>query len=145
METEGTRSLPRNGSSLAVAVSVRCIQGFYGDGCNDPGQHDPGKTDNQSQNSRRNMFGREVAVTDGKACHEGKIKRFIDTPILDAPNCKAGCHHDRHDAGKDRPDHTKLLCERDEEQPSHLPGVRSAVWSLLFGTPQPHRTAGGKT
>src|SRR5437899_10084524 len=67
------------------------------------------------------MFGRKVAIADGKPCNEGEVEGLVDPPTLYAPDNKSGPNHDQKNPGQDWPYHTKLLDERREEQTPHLP------------------------
>jgi len=56
-----------------------------------------------------------------KAGHEGEVEGVPDAPILDSPDRKSQTGHQQEDTGDDRPNHSNLLDQGDEEQTPHLP------------------------
>ena len=80
------------------------------------GQYDTGKANHHREQSRHNMSGRQIAVTDGETGHKGKIKSLIYAPPLYMPDQKPRSDHCTKNTGEDRPDYAnkpKELCEED--------------------------------
>jgi hypothetical protein len=109
-----------------AAVSVRRLagrhlEGLHADRRDEAGQHDTGKTNHYREQSRYDMSGRQITVTDGETGHKGEIKSVNDAPPLYVPDEKSRSDHCKKNPGEDRPERANKPKELYEEDSPDLP------------------------
>ena len=107
---------PAGGLFSVFRLAGRHLEGLHAKRRDEASQHDTGKANHYREQSRHDMPGSQITVTDGETGHKGEIKSVNDAPPLYVPDQKSRSDHCKKNAREDRPDDAnkpKELCEED--------------------------------